>query len=332
MIFPERSHLGRRQILQGGLGLLLPAALSTPAAAADWPSKPLKLMVGYPAGSSPDALARIVAEPLGRALGQPVVVENRAGAAGTIGVSAVVSATDGHTIGLTGNGPLTTAKLFNPQLRYDVARDLQPISLVASSPFALVGKSSLPPDLPGLIAYAKEQGDRLTYGSVGVGSGSHLSMELLKKLTGIRPIHVPFPGFPQVLMAIVAGQVDLSFMIPSVAASQVQTGRIRVYGLSTASRSLSYPDVPPIAQVLKLPQFDVAGWNAIFGPSSMPAAHAARLSEEINRIVRSDEVRHRLFEQGWQAMGTAPQALVRQIREDTVLWSDVVRLTGARSE
>lgn len=318
--------------MQGGLGLLLPATITAPAFAADWPNKPLRLIVGYPAGSSPDTLARIVAEPLGRALHQPVVVENKAGTAGTIGVSAVASATDGHTFGLTGNGPLTTAKLFNPKQRYDVARDLQPISLVASSPFVLVGKSSLPSDLPGLIAYAKEQGDRLTYGSVGVGSGSHLSMELLKKLTGIQPIHVPLQGFPQVLLAIAAGQVDMGFMVPSVAASQAQSGRIRLYGMSTASRSLAYPDVPPIAQALKMPKFDVAGWNAIFGPTSMPTEHATRLSEEINRIVRSDDVRHRLFEQGWQALVTAPQGLVRQIREDTALWSDVVRLTGARNE
>lgn len=331
MTSPKSSRLQRRHILQGGLGLLMPTALVAQVRA-DWPTKPLRLVVGFPAGTSPDALARILAEPLSRALGQPVVVENKAGATGTIGVSAVASATDGHTIGLTGNGPLTTAKLFNPKLPYDVARDLRPISLVASSPFVLVGKTSLPADLPGLMAYAKAQGERLTYGSIGIGSGSHLGMELLKKLTGILPIHVPFLGFPQVVTAIVGGQVDVAFMVPSIAASQAQNGRLRIYGLSTASRSLSYPELPPLAQGLGQPKLDFNGWNAVFAPASMPPAHAARLSDAIGGIVRSDEVRHRLFEQGWQALGTAPQGLARQIQDDTARWSEVVRATGARNE
>jgi len=324
----------RRRLLQGALAASVSPLLVLPAhAAAAWPQKAVRLVVGFPPGSSPDALARTVADPLARALGQPVVVENKVGAAGIIGVDAVAKAGDGHTIGLTGNGPLTTAKLLNPSTPFDVARDLRPISLVASSPFVLVGNTSIPAtDLPGFLAYARAQGDRLSYGSIGLGSGSHLAMELLKTLTGIKAVHVPFPGFPQVATALMGSQIDLSFMVPSIALPQVRNGRLRVYGVSTASPFPAFSDIPPIESVLGKKGFDVASWNGIFGPASMPPLVASRLSEEISRIVKTPDTRQRLFDQGWQSLGTAPEAMARKIKEDTAMWGDVIKLTGARGE
>jgi tripartite-type tricarboxylate transporter receptor subunit TctC len=328
------SFLRRRRLLHGALAASVASALALPArATAPWPQKALRLVVGFPPGSSPDALARTVADPLAQALGQPVIVENKVGAAGIIGVGAVAKATDGHTIGLTGNGPLTTAKLLNPSTPFDVARDLLPISLVASSPFVLAGNLSIPAtDLPALLAYARAQGNRLSYGSVGLGSGSHLAMELLKTLTGIKAVHVPFAGFPQVATALMGNQIDLSFMIPSIAMPQARNGRLRVYGVSTASPFAGFSEVPPIESAIGKRGFDVTSWNAIFGPAGMPAPVASRLSDEIARILKAPDTRQRLFDQGWQALGTAPEAMARKIKEDTAMWAEVIKLTGVRSE
>jgi len=332
---PMVPFLRRRHLLQGALAASVAPPLVFPAhAATAWPQKAVRLIVGFPPGSSPDALARTVAEPLSQALGQAVIVENKVGAAGAIGVTAVAKAGDGHTVGLCGNGPLTTARLLNPATPYDAARDLRPISLVASSPFVLTGSLDMPAtDLRGLLAHAKAQGDRLSYGSVGPGAGSHLAMELLKTLTGIQAVHVPFPGFPQVATALMGKQIDLSFMIPSIAAPQAKSGRLRLYGVSTAAPFAAFAEVPPIQSALgKQQAFDVASWNAIFGPASMPAPVAQRLSEEIARILKAPDTRQRLFDQGWQALGTAPEALSRQIAQDTAMWGDVIKRTGVRGE
>ena len=331
--FHDLGHVDRRRVLQSIAAAALPTVLGSAGAATGWPQKPLRLIVGFPPGSSPDAIARTISEPLSQALGQAVIVENKVGAGGSIGVDAVAKATDGHTIGLTGNGPLTTAKLLNPKLSFDVARDLRPISLVASSPFMLVGKMSIPAtDLPGLIAYARSQGDRLSYGSVGVGSGGHLGMELLKSLTGIRAVHIPFPGNPQVVTAIMAGDIDLSLAIPSIVVPQAKNGRLRIFGVSTASRAAAFSDVPSIGQSLKLPGFDVDAWNAIFAPASMPEAIAARLSQEISRILKSPDIRQRLFDQGWKSLGTSPEGLANRIKDDTLLWAGIIRSTNTRGE
>jgi tripartite-type tricarboxylate transporter receptor subunit TctC len=321
----------RRRLLQGALAASLVPAFAQ--AAAGWPQKPLRLIVGFPPGSSPDTLARVVADPLALALGQPVIVENKVGAAGSIGVAAVARATDGYTIGLTGNGPLTTAKALTPSTPYDVSLDLRPISLVASSPFVLAGSTAMPAtDLRGFLDFAKAQGDKLSYGSIGPGSGSHLAMELLKTHTGIRAVHVPFQGFPQVATALMGRQIDLSFMIPSIAVPQAKSGRLRLYGVSTATAFPGSGDVPPIQSALGKQGFDVASWNAIFGPASMPAPVADRLSQEIARILQTPEVKQRLLDQGWLAIGSAPDALAQKIAEDTAMWGGVIKLTGARSE
>jgi len=322
----------RRRLLQGALAASLTPALAS--AAASWPQKPLRLVVGFPPGSSPDMLARTVADPLAQALGQPVIVENKVGAAGSIGVMAVARATDGHTVGLTGNGPLTTAKALTPSTPYDVTRDLRPISLVASSPFVLAGSMAMPnTDLDGLFEFAKARGDKMSYGSIGLGSGSHLAMELLKTHTGMRAVHVPFPGFPQVATALMGEQIDLSFMIPSVAVPQARNGRLRLYGVSTATVFAGSGDVPPIQTALgKQQRFDVTSWNAVFGPASLPAAAADRLSQEIARIMQSPDVRQRLLDQGWTALGSTPEALTQKIAQDTATWGRIIQLTGTRSE
>lgn len=298
---------------------------------APWPTQPLRIVVGFPAGSSPDLLARLLTEPLSKALGQAVVVDNKPGAGGNIGVDLVAKAGDGHTIGLAGNGPLTSAPLLYSKLPFNPHKDLRPISLMASSPLLLVGASTVPANsLQELLDYAKTQGDKLNYGSIGAGSGAHLTMELFKLQSGIKAVHVPFQSFPQVLTAMIGKQVELGFMVPTAALVQARAGRVKLYGVSTSSRSSLLPDLPTIAQGMNLPAFDAGVWNGVFGPASMPLAHAQRISEEIGRIVRTPEIRQRLYDQGWQALGTSPEGLTLRMQSDAKLWGDVITKTGTK--
>lgn len=330
------GYSSRRDVLALlGSGLALPAwAQSGPASktkAAAWPTQAVRILVGFPGGSSPDALARLLAEPLSRALGQPVIVDNKPGAGGNIGVDAVAKSTDGHTFGLTGNGPLTSAKQLYAKLPYDPVKDLRPISLMASSPLLLAAAVGVPANtLQELMLYARNQGDKLNYGSIGAGSGAHLTMELLKVQSGIRPVHVPFQSFPQVVNAMIGKQIDLGFMVPSVAVPQAKAGKIKIFAVSTGTRSTLLPELPTIADAANLPRFDVAVWNGVFGPASMPAPIAQRISEEIARIVRQPEIRQRLFDQGWQALGTAPEGLALRMRSDSALWGGVIAMTGTK--
>ena len=182
------------------------AAASTPG----WPAKPLKIIVGFPGGSSPDLVARTLAEPLSQRLGQPVIVENKVGAGGNIGADAVARATDGHTIGLMINGNLTVARLVHPKLSYDPLKDLAPVSLIGTAPLALAAPANAPGDTAAaFFAAARSAGDRWSYGTPGVGTVAHIGMELLKAKAGLQPVHVPYPGNPQVINAMLGGQVQL---------------------------------------------------------------------------------------------------------------------------
>ena len=296
-----------------------------------FPSQPVKLVVPYPAGGATDALARMVAQKMQESWGQSVLVENKPGAGGNIGVDLVAKATDDHTIGLTGNGPLTSAKLLYSKLPFDPVRDLRSISLMASSPLLLVGSANLPANtLQELMVYAKAQGDKLNYGSIGAGSGAHLTMELFKSQSGITPTHIPYPGFAQVITAMIGKQVDLGFMVPSAAVAQAKAGRVKLFAVSTISRSTLLPELPTVAEGANLPKFDAAVWNGIFAPASMPEATARRIAEEVAKIVRTPDIRQRLFDQGWQALGTAPEGLALRMQADTALWGGVIAKTGTK--
>ena len=337
--FNVHSQQNRRQLLVGlAAAAVLPSAFaqskktaSAAVAVPAWPTKPVRIIVGFPAGSSPDMLARLLTEPLAKAFGQPFVIENKTGAGGNIGVDLVAKATDDHTIGLTGNGPLTSAKMLYSKLPFDPVRDLRPISLMASSPLLLVGSANVPANtLQELMVYAKAQGDKLNYGSIGAGSGAHLTMELFKSQSGITPVHIPYPGFAQVITAMIGKQVDLGFMVPSAAVAQAKAGRIKLFGVSTGSRSTLLPELPTIAEGAGLPQFDAAVWNGVFGPASMPESTARRIAEEIAKIVRTPDIRQRLFDQGWQALGTAPEGLALRMQADSKLWGGVIAKTGTK--
>jgi len=302
------------------------------AKAAPWPTKPVKIVVGFPAGSSPDLTARLFAEPLSKALGQPVVVENKVGAGGNIGADAVAKATDNHTLGLMINGNMTIAKLLNGKLPYDPLKDLTPISLIGTAPLVLVA----PVNAPGATAQdffvaARNAGKQWSYGSPGVGTVGHIGMELLKTKTNIDPVHVPYPGYPQVFNAIQGGQLQLAMMPPALAQAQARAGKLRVIGITSSGRSTLTPDFPSLGEA-GIQGYHLEIWNAVAAPASLPKPIAARLSTLVSEIARSPEVRAKLFQQGWQVVGSSGEGLANRVKTDTALLGGVIAMRGIKAE
>lgn len=299
-------------------------AQSTVKGAAAWPSRPLRIIVGFPGGSSPDLTARALAEPLAKALGQPIIVENKVGAAGNIAADYVAKATDHHTIGLMINGNMTIAKLLNPKLPYDPLKDLQPISLIGFSPLVLVAPASSPnSNAQDFLAAARQGADRWNYGTPGVGTVGHLGMELLKSRTGLAPVHVPYPGYPQVATALIGGDLQLALLPPALAAAQVRAGKLRAIAITASVRSALLPDVPSLSEA-GVRDFNLEIWNAVAAPSSLPRPVAARLSALISEIVRTPEMRQKLFQQGWAVAGTSAEGLANRVKADTALLGGII--------
>ena len=310
------------------------AQSTTAAATPGWPSKPVKLVVGFPGGSSPDLVARTLAEPLAKALGQPVIVENKVGAGGNIAADAVAKATDDHTLGIMINGNLTIARLLNPRLPYDPAKDLAPLSLVGVSPLVLaapVGLGDATSDARAFLQAARQAGNRWSYGTPGVGTVAHIGMELLKNKAGINPVHVPYPGNPQVINAIIGGQIQLSLLPPAMAAAQARAGKLRVIGVTSSGRSTLVPEYPSLAEA-GVKDFNLEIWNAVAAPRSLPQPVAARLSALFSEIARSPEVRAKLFQQGWQVKGTTAEGLANRIQTDTRALGAVITSQGIKAE
>ena len=329
------APLSRRALIAGA-ALLAAIGGATPAfaQAAAWPAKPLRIIVGFPAGSSPDLTARALADPLEKALGQPVIVDNRAGAGGNIGADAVAKATDGHTIGLMINGNMTIARLLNPAVRYDPLKDLAPVSLVGVAPLVLVapaGGATAGGDAKAFFDAARAAGNRWSYGSPGVGTVGHIGMELLKSRSGIAPVHVPYPGYPQVATALVAGDLHLSMLPPALANAQIKAGKLRGIGVTSSGRSTLAPELPSLAEA-GVKGYNLEIWNAVAAPASMTKAHVDKLATVLSAIVRTPEMRQRLFQQGWQAVGSSPEALANRIQSDAQVLGGIIRSQRIKAE
>ena len=291
---------------------------------APWPTRTVKILVGFPAGTSPDLVARTLAEPLSKALGQAVIVENHPGAGGNIAADLVAKATDGHTIGVMINGNLTIAKLLNPKTPYDPAKDLAPISLVGTAPLVLAAPANAPGATAAeFLAAARQAGNTWSYGSPGVGTVGHIGMELLKARTGIAPVHVPYPGYPQVVTAMIGGQIQLSMLPPGLALAQARAGKIKALGATSSVRSTLVPEVPSLSEA-GVKDFQLEIWNGVAGPASMPKPVIAKLSQLISEIARSPEIRQKLFQQGWQVAGTTSEGLANRIKMDTATLGKVI--------
>ncbi|MBL7087907.1 tripartite tricarboxylate transporter substrate binding protein [Acidovorax sp.] len=339
--FPGR--VSRRASLLIALAAASPWALAqnagkpaTAPAPLAWPTKPLKIIVGFPAGSSPDLTARTFSEPLSKALGQPVIVDNKVGAGGNIGADAVAKARDDHTIGLMINGNMTIAKLLNPAVPYDPIKDLAPLSLIGTSPLILTA----PVNQPGVAANssardffvaARNGGDKWSYGTPGVGTVGHIGTELLKARSNINPVHVPYPGYPQVANAMLGGQLQMALLPPALAQAQVRAGKLRAIGVTSSGRSPLAPEVPSLAEA-GISNFNLEIWNAFAAPATMPKPVQAKLAALISEIARSEEVRSKLFQQGWQTVGSSPEGLANRIKADTNLLGGVIAMRGIKAE
>ncbi|PUE48195.1 receptor [Limnohabitans sp. 2KL-1] len=323
-----KSHWPRRFALTALSGMITTLAFGQ-ISPSQWPSQTIKLVVGFPAGSSPDLTARALAEPLAKALGQNVIVENKVGAGGNIAADLVAKSTDGHTLGLMINGNMTIARILNPKVPYDPLKDLAPISLIGKAPLVLTVPASGTGVAPGQTAtewlsQAQKAGDKLSYASPGVGTVAHLGMELLKTKAGIAPVHVPYPGNPQIITAMLGGQVQLALLPPAMAATQVRSGKLRAIGTTSTGRSPVAPEVPSLAEA-GVKDYQLEIWNAVAAPASMPTAVANKLSAVVSDIVRAPEMRARLFQQGWQVVGSSPEGLRNRIQSDTKALGDIIR-------
>ncbi len=326
------SFTNRRQFALAATAIAIGATgFSAATWAADaWPSKPIRVVVGYPAGSSPDVQARLIAEPLSRALGQPVVVENRPGASSNIGADIIAKSTDGHTIGVMGNGPLTSSKFLYAKLPYDPATDFAPIALIGAAPLVWVTAKSPTERTPAAyIAQLRADGDKQTYGSVGPGSGGHLGMELLKQALGINPLHVPFNGGPAILNGIMGGHVNMTLLPASTVASLVQAGKLDAIAVTSAKRTPLAPTLPAMEDI-GVKGINIEVWNAVIAPATMPAAHQARLSAELSKILLARDMQQKLLVQGWRVDDPSAKSLKARINSDTAIYRDIIERNKIR--
>ena len=296
-----------------------------------WPNRPIKLVVPFAAGGTTSILGRAMADKLAPLLGQPVVVDNRPGASGNIAADIVAKSTDGHTLGLMINGNLTIAKLLNPKTPYDPLKDLAPVSLVGTAPLVLAVPASYVGTAQDFVRAGLQAGNAWSYGTPGQGTVAHLGMELLKAKTGLGPVHVPYPGNPQVVNAMLGGQIQLALLPPGLAIPQVQAGRLKAIAVTSAGRSTLVPELPSLAE-LGIQGVDLEVWNAVAVPAAMPPAVVDKLATLVSAIVRSPEMRQRLFVQGWQVVGSSPEWLANRMRQDAAVLAGVITRQGIRNE
>ena len=313
------------------LGLLLPVlALLGSSALAAWPAdRPIHLIVPFPAGSSPDLLARALAEPLSKKLAQSIVVENKPGAGGNIGTRFVAQApADGYTLLYTINGPLVTAPaLYKKTLGYDPLKDLAPVTLVATSPNVLIVNKTFEGTLQDFIQQAQAKPGALNYGSVGPGSASQLAMELFKRQAKIDLLHVPYSGFPQVTTAMLAGDIQAAFMVPAIAMPQIKEGKVKALGLTSLTAIDSLPGLHPLAQQ-GWPGFEAISWNAILAPGGTPAVITQTLQRALSDILASDDIKQKFTAQYFTPVGSSSEQLRQMMVLEQTRWEKVIEQLG----
>jgi tripartite-type tricarboxylate transporter receptor subunit TctC len=319
-----------RNATQIVLCLCIAVTVSAWAQVPPWPSKPVRLIVGFPGGSTPDTAARALAEGLSKAWGQAVVVESKVGAAGNIAADVVAKAGDDHTLGVVINGNLTTAKLLNPKLPYDPVKDLLPVSLIATAPLLLVASADMPAGAAWVSA-VRLAGDKLSYGSVGIGSVGHLGMEVIKSALGNSGIvHVPYNGNPAVITAMLGAQVHMALMPPAVVMPQIRAGKLQAVGLA-GPRSAMAPDVPSLADVgLRMSPLEV--WVALVAPAHLSRAAQDRLAHDVPALLKEADTRQRLLAGGWEPLGSSSAVLANRVRDETRLFADIIAARGIRLE
>lgn len=317
-----RSFITRRLVNRGLLSIMTSTAFLNGALAQAWPTRPIRLIVPFPPGGGVDAVGRILAEPLAAALGQPVIVENRAGAGGAIGVDSVAkSPPDGYAFSMVSAGNVTVGPLVR-RTPYEPS-SLGFVSMVCSSPLLMVARNTLEArDLAGFLDLVRRQPDKIRFASGGVGTATHLAGELMNLRLGTQMVHVPYRGTAPALTDLIANNVDI-FFSDSSAWPMVQQGQLRLLGVSSAARWTTSPETPPIASLV--PEFDIANWYGMVAPPETPLPIRERMAVEIARILARKETEEMLARIGFQSMPMAPAAFAGFVRQELETWRAVVK-------
>lgn len=309
------------------------AALGAPAAAQTYPTKPITMIVPFAAGGPTDIVARLIAEPMSRELGQQIVVENVAGAGGTTGITRGASATpDGYTIMMGHMGTHGAAPALYPNLKYDPTKDFAPIGLAAGTPIIIVGKKTHPAsNLKEFIAWAKKEGDKANHAHAGVGSVSHSTGVLLNSMLGTKPTMIPYKGTGPALNDMMSGQVD--YMTDQIVnlVGQIKAGSVKAFAIATPKRSPALPDLPTTKEA-GLDGYEVSAWNAVFAPKGVPAEVVTKLNGALVKALDDPNARKRLDELGAvvpDAEGRTPQALQKLVESEVARWTPVLKAAMA---
>ena len=316
------------------LALLILAALAAGVThAQNWPQRPVKLVVPYAPGSSPDVLARILTEKLGARLGQPVIVENRAGAGGNIGTEFVArSAPDGYTFLISTNGPLVYNTVMYRKLPYDPFNDLAPVTLAGTQPNVCAVANDLKvSNVKEWVESMRKNPGKFNFSSTGVGSMSHLSIELLKLKTRSYAVHIPYASSPQAITAILQGDVQFACVPPVAVMPQAKAGRLRAIAVTSAERSGLVPELPTLKES-GFPEIQALAWMAVVAPAKTPPDIIARMNRELVAILREPDTRQKLNAAYMDPVGGTPEELAQFMREELVRWRPVIEYSGAKAE
>ena len=317
-----------KSLTHGVLPLVLLASLHS--FAQSYPGKPIRLVLPYPPGGGTDVIARPLAQKLTEYLGQQVIVDNRGGANGNIGMEFVAkSPPDGYTLLFALNGQYAINPSLYPKLPYDPVKDYAPISLLANAPYVLVVHPALPArSVPQFLALVKARPGQLAYSSSGSGSGAHLCSELLRSLAHVEMTHVPYKGAGPALPDLIAGQVQLSFVTYTASGPHIKSGRLRALGVTTAKRSPTLPDLPAVAETV--PGYEYAVWYGFSAPAGTPGEIVAKLNGEVLRVLGAPDFRSRITTEAVATIGSTPEEFGTFIKSEIARWAKVVRDSGAK--
>ena len=321
---------------RGWLKIVCAVACTTvavPSWGQTYPTKTVRVVIPYPAGSTPDIVGRALATKLQGTLGQPFIVENKPGAGGNIGADSVAKAApDGHTLLVAVNGPVAVNKYLYKEMPYDPDRDLLPVALLASSPQMLVVTPALTAGtFDEFVKFVRLKPGRLSYASVGSGSASHLTMELLKSDAKLFIVHIPYRGFPPAVTDMLSGNIDSMFAIIPAVLPHVRAGKLKALAVTGMKRSPMATDIPSVAE-LGYPQLESLAWIGLLAPAGTPPAVVSRLSAETVRAMRAPDTQDSLGKQGFDVVASTPAEFASWIRSESAKWSKVIRASGATAD
>jgi len=322
------------RILAGNVALTLAAtgfaSVCATSSAQSWPNKPIRLVIGFPAGGPTDLVARVIAQKMTESLGNQMIVDNRPGAAGNIGAEAVAKAApDGHTILFAPISFVINPSLYR-KVGYDPVKDFAPITMVASTPYLILAHPALPVrNVKTLVALARARPGELNYSSSGNGTGSHLAAEVFKTAAGLNLTHIPFKGTAPAMVALLAGEVSLQFNNPLTGLPQVKAGKLRALAVMSENRSHAAPEVPTLTES-GIQGAEVGSWSALLAPAGTPPTIVTRLYNETVRILAMPDVRARLADEGAEIIASGPDPLAANITSELKRWARIVAQSNAR--